>query len=80
MGENIITVFYRKAYWLHQAETGRGSVAGVHVNVSAPETLWAVIGITVPLDRGTTLHADKIFNVALEFFVHHRSARVMKVA
>ena len=80
MGQNIIAVFYRKAYWLHQAETGRRSVAGIHVNMPAPEALWAVIGIAVPLDRGTTLHADKIFNVALEFFVHHSSARVMKVA
>ena len=63
-------MFYRKAYRFHQAETGRGSVAGVHVNMPAPEALWAVIGIAVPLDSGTTLRTGEIFNVALEFFLH----------
>lgn len=80
MRQDIIAVFYRKAYWFHQAETGRRSVAGVHVNMPAPEALRTVIGIAVPLDSGTTLHADKIFNVALKFFLYHSSARVMKVA
>lgn len=70
MGQDIITVFYRKAYRFHQAETGRGSVAGVHVNMPAPEAFRTVIGIAVPLDGGTTLHAGKVFNVALKFFVH----------
>ena len=63
-------MFYSKAYRFHQAATGRGSVAGVHINVSAPEALWTVIGVTATLDGGTTLRAGKVFNVALEFFVH----------
>ena len=73
-------MFYRKVYRFHQTATGRGSVAGVHVNVSAPETFWTVIGVAVPLDGSTTLRAGKVFNVALEFFDNHSSARVMKVA
>lgn len=80
MGKDIIAVFYRKAYRLHQAVTGRRSVAGIHVNVLAPEAFWTVIGVAVSLDGGTTLRAGKIFNVALEFFDNHSSARVMKVA
>ena len=67
-------MFYSKAYRFHQAATGRGSVAGVHVNVLTPEALRAVIGIAVSLDRGTTLRAGEIFNVALEFFVQVESS------
>ena len=63
-------MFYRKVYRFHQAATGRGSVAGVHVNVPTPEALWAVIGIAVPFDGSTTLRAGKVFNVALKFLVH----------
>ena len=73
-------MFYRKVYRFHQAATGRGSVAGVHINVSTPEALWAVIGIAVTLDGSTAMRADEIFNVTLEFFDNHSSARVMKVA
>ena len=63
-------MFYRKVYRFHQAVTGRGSVPGIHVNVLAPEALWTVIGVAVPLDGGTTMRTDEIFNVALESFVH----------
>ena len=73
-------MFYRKVYRFHQAATGRRAIAGVHVNVLTPEAFWTVIGVAVPLDSGTTLRADEIFNVALEFFHNHSSARVMKVA
>ena len=73
-------MLYSKVYRFHQAVTGRRPVAGIHVNVPAPEAFWTVIGVAVPLDSGTTLRAGKIFNVALEFFDNHSSARVMKVA
>lgn len=63
-------MFYSKAYRLHQAATGRGSVAGVHINMPTPEAFRTVIGVAVPLDSSTTLRAGEIFNVALEFFVH----------
>ena len=70
-------MFYRKVYRFHQAETGRGSVAGVHVNMPTPEAFRTVIGIAVSLDRGTTLHAGEIFNVALESFVHVRYSKAL---
>ena len=63
-------MLYGKPYRFHHALTGRGSVAGVNINVSAPETFWAVIGVAISLDRSTTMGADEIFNMALEFFVH----------
>ena len=72
-------MFYSKAYRFHQAVTGRGSVAGIHVNVLAPEAFWTVIGIAVPLDGGATLCAGEIFNVALKFFLQARSSKTYLV-
>lgn len=63
-------MFYSKRYRCHHALTERGSVAGVDINVSAPETFWTVIGVAISCDRGTTLGTGEIFNVTLEFFVH----------
>ena len=63
-------MFYSKVYRFHQTVTGRRAVAGVHVNVSAPEAFWTVIGVAIPLDSGTTMRANEIFNVALESFIH----------
>lgn len=73
-------MFYSKVYRLHQAVTGRRTVARVHVNVLTPEAFRTVIGVAITLDDGTTPRAGEIFNMALEFFHNHSSARVMKVA
>ena len=59
-----------KRYRFHHASTERGSVAGVDINVSAPETFRTVIGVAVSFDGGATLGAGEIFNVPLKFFVH----------
>ena len=69
-------MFYSKAYRFHQAVTGRGSVAGIHVNMPTPQAFWTVIGVTVPSDRGTTMLAGKIFNATLEFFVQVRFSKI----
>lgn len=63
-------MLYSKRYRFHHTLTERGSVAGVDINVSAPETFWAVIGVAVSVDSNTALCAGEIFNVALKFFVH----------
>ena len=63
-------MLHGKSYRFHHALTERGSVAGIDINVSAPETFWTVIGVAVSFDSGTTMFAGEIFNVALEFFVH----------
>ncbi len=63
-------MLYSKRYGFHHALTKCGSVAGVDIDVSAPEAFWTVVGVAVARDGGTTLYAGEIFNVALEFFVH----------
>ena len=70
MGKDIITVLYGKPYRFHHALTERGSVARVNINMLAPEALRTVVGVAVSTDGGTTMRASKVFNVALEFFVH----------
>ena len=55
MRQDIIAVFYGKAYRFHQTVTGCGSVAWVDINVSAPETFWTVIGVAVSVDSSTAL-------------------------
>ena len=70
MRQDIIAVLYSKRYRFHHALTARGSVAGVDINVSAPEAFWTVIGVAISRDGGTTLFTGEIFNVALEFLVH----------
>ena len=69
-------MLYGKPYRFHQASTGRGPVAGIHVNVLAPETFWTVVGVAISFDGNTTVHAGEVFNVALEFFVQVRYSKV----
>lgn len=70
MRQNIIAVFYSKPDWFHHTLTKCSSVAGVDIDVSAPEAFRTVIGITVSYDLSATMCAGKIFNVALESFLH----------
>lgn len=70
MRKDIIAVLHSKPYRFHHALTERGPVAGIDINMPAPEAFWTVIGVTVSLDSSTTLRACEIFNVALKFFIH----------
>ena len=70
MRQDIITVFYGEPYRFHHALTERGSVAGVDIDMSAPEAFWAVIGVTVSRDSSTAMCAGEVFNMALESFIH----------
>ena len=70
MRQDIIAVFYSKSDRFHHALTKCSSIAGVDIDVSAPEAFWTMIGITVSYDLSATMCAGKIFNVALEFFLH----------
>lgn len=63
-------MFYRESNRLHHTETGCSAVAGMNIDVSAPEAFWAVVGIAVSCDGGTTMSADEIFNVASKSFAH----------
>ena len=70
MGKDIIAVFYREPDRFHHAVAGCGAVAGININMSAPEAFWTVIGIAVSCDGSTAMYTDKIFNVALKSFAH----------
>ena len=63
-------MFYGKRYRFHHALTERGPVAGVDINVLAPETFWTVVGVAVSFDGRPTMLAGEIFNAAFESFVH----------
>ena len=63
-------MFYGEPDGFHQAVTGCGAIAGVHIDMSAPEAFGTVVGVAVSFDSDATVRADEIFNVALESFVH----------
>ena len=55
MRQDIIAVFYGKAYRFHQTVTGCGSVAGIDIDVPTPEAFWTVVGVAVSVDSSTAL-------------------------
>ncbi len=62
-------VFARRALerdGLHHASASRRPVARLHVDMLAPETFGAVIGIPVTRDRGTAVFASEILDGSLE--------------
>lgn len=56
---------------LHHAAACRGAVAGVDVNMLAPETLRTMIRIARPLYLGTAMVTNEILYRALELFTRH---------
>ena len=53
---------------LHKSLALCPPVAGIYVNVLAPETFGTVIGVTAPPHKKTALFTSEIFFGALEFF------------
>ena len=70
MGKDIIAVLYGEPDGLHQSETRRSPVTRIHIDVSAPEAFWAVVGVAVSFDSCATMCTGEIFNVALKSFGH----------
>ena len=68
--EDVIAAFDGKPHRLHQTATALGAIAWIYIDVLAPETFGAVIGIAIALHGDATIPASKIFNVPLKFFVH----------
>lgn len=52
---------------LHESLARRPTIAGVHVDMFAPKTLWAVVGIAAPAYEETTPFAGEVFLCTLEF-------------
>ena len=55
---------------MHHAEAGSSPIAGIDIDVLAPETFWTVIGVPITMHRRITVVARKIFYAALESFSH----------
>lgn len=49
------------SYRFHKSPANRGPIAGMHVNVPAPKTTWAVIRIAVAVHHTSAIPANKIF-------------------
>jgi len=58
-----------KAHRLHKCLAERCAVAGIDVDMLAPQTLRAVIGIAITFDEHSAMLAEKILYSTLEFFV-----------
>ena len=63
-------MFYGEPDRFHHAVTGCRTVAGVDIDVSAPEAFWTVVGVAVSCDRDATISAGEIFNVASKSLAH----------
>ena len=63
-------MFHGKSYWLHQPAARLSAIARINIYMLTPETLRAVIGVTISLYKCPAISAGKIFNVTLKFFVH----------
>ena len=68
MENNVLPVFVFHFNRFHKALALGPSVAGIYVNVLAPEAFGAVIGVAAPLYKKTALFTSEILPGALEFF------------
>lgn len=68
MENHVISSAKLYAGGFHKSVTIRASVAGALVNVLAPETLRAVIRISVSVYKKPTLLAGEVLESALKFF------------
>ena len=71
--DEISAVFYLHANRLHHAAARVLPVAGMNVDMLAPEALRAVVGVTVAKNNLAAMVAGKIFNLSLEFAGHAKS-------
>jgi hypothetical protein len=70
MHQDTLTAFLFRAYRLHQAATVRCTITGVHIDVFAPQTGGAVIGIAVPHHGLPAVFAGEVFGSTLKFSAH----------
>jgi len=58
---------------LHHPAAGRPSVAGIHVNMPAPQTPRAVVGVTITRHKIAAVSAGKVLYFPLKCFVFYHS-------
>jgi hypothetical protein len=73
MENNIFLTFFLSGDGFHKAPAHFSAIAGEYIDMFAPETLRAMIGVSVPSDSNPALFAGKIFSGALKFLALHFS-------
>ncbi|OGZ41424.1 MAG: hypothetical protein A3F85_01675 [Candidatus Ryanbacteria bacterium RIFCSPLOWO2_12_FULL_44_26] len=68
MENGVFSAIELHAHGIHRSLTLRLTVAGIHVNVFAPQTLRTVIRVTASAHKETAPFADEIFLGTLKFF------------
>ena len=66
MDDDVFSGFYLNSHGFHEPKTCCQAVAGLHVNVLAPQTLRAVVRIAVPANKETAPFTGEIFLGTLE--------------
>lgn len=54
----------------HSAEALRCAISRLNIDVFTPQTLWAVIRITVALHKSITMLTDEVLFPSLKLFTH----------
>ncbi len=68
MKNGVVFAAHLNTDGLHESAAGVCAVTGPHVNVLAPETLRAVVGVSVSVYKKPTLLAGEVFLCTLKFF------------
>ena len=66
MENGVFSALELHAHGFHESLTCRLAVAGIHVNVFAPKTLWAMVRVTVPAHKETAPFAGEVLLGTLE--------------
>ena len=70
MENGVFSALELHAHGFHESLTCCLAVAGVHVNVLAPQTVGTVIRVAVTPHNKTALFAGEILSGALKFLYH----------
>jgi hypothetical protein len=68
LGQNIFSFFQLDVNRFHQSATGGGAVAGIDINVLAPKTIRAMVGVPIAFNFRPAILTGEVFNFPLEFF------------
>lgn len=68
MSYNMLVAFYLDPHRLHGSTAVCSPVAWVYVDMFAPQTLRAVVGVPVTHHLGTTVLAGKVFFISCKHF------------
>ena len=68
VSQDVLPFLNLRVHGLHHSTTPSSPIPGIDVNVLAPETVRAVIGVAVTLNAATALLTHKIFDSFLKLF------------